>query len=330
LIVELRNLERADLNLLVTLQVLLEERSVSKAAERLFLTQSAMSKALGRLRTLFDDRLFTRSNAGMVPTPRAIAIAEQLPQVLGQLQQLVQPEAFDPLSYRGEFSIIIPEFVGFWALPELMARLTQAAPNIRVKAVSHAEHQLELLTSGELDFAVQVEQQYYPPDIHYMTVGFAPPVLITRKDHPLVGKELTWELIGQYPQVRLYIPDLLEAQFVAQSDSAFIQHESQVTPHFETEHLFTALQLVKRSDYILPGPPIFIEETDMSHDVVALALPSNEQLTLKYVLAYHERVLASKPHQFLQSILLESVESYRQSRGLPTLSDMREIHGLSC
>lgn len=328
LIVELRTLERADLNLLVTLQVLLEERSVSKAAERLYLTQSAMSKALGRLRDLFDDRLFTRSGAGMVPTPRALEIAKQLPLALGQLQQLVQPEHFDPSTYEGEFSVIIPEFVGFWALPELMVRLSDSAPHYRLKTVSHAEHQLDLLTRGEVDFAIQVEQQHYPADIDYITVGFAPPVLIARKDHPLVGKELTWDLIGRYPQVQLFIPDLLEAQFVAQSDSAFIQYETQVSPQFETEHLFTALQLVKRTDYLLPGPPIFIEETDMSRDIVALSLPGDEQLQLKYVLAFHERTANSKPHQFLKKVLLEAVEHYRESRGLPTLEDMRKIHQL--
>lgn len=73
-----RTLARIDLNLLVALQVLLEERNVSKAAERLFITQSAMSKTLGRLRELFDDPLFTRSSHGMVPTPRALDIQKKL------------------------------------------------------------------------------------------------------------------------------------------------------------------------------------------------------------------------------------------------------------
>ena len=68
---DIRDLGRLDLNLLVALEALLEERSVSKAAERLYITQSAMSKTLGRLRDLFDDQLFVRRGSGMVPTPRA-------------------------------------------------------------------------------------------------------------------------------------------------------------------------------------------------------------------------------------------------------------------
>ena len=68
---EIRDLGRLDLNLLVALEAMLEERSVSRAAERLFITQSAMSKTLGRLRELFNDPLFVRKGAAMMPTPRA-------------------------------------------------------------------------------------------------------------------------------------------------------------------------------------------------------------------------------------------------------------------
>ena len=68
---ETRELSRIDLNLLISLQVLLEEQNVSRAAERLFITQPAMSKTLARLREVFDDALFTRSSHGMRPTPRA-------------------------------------------------------------------------------------------------------------------------------------------------------------------------------------------------------------------------------------------------------------------
>lgn len=326
---DVRQLDRIDLNLLVTLQVLLEERSVSRAAERLFLTQSAMSKALGRLRDVFDDRLLTRTNSAMVPTPRALELAEQLPQILHSLEALVQPCAFNPMTYEGEFSIIIPEFVGFWALPEMMARLGKEAPGIRLTTASSAEHQLDLLAEGELDFAIQVEQQHYPPDIKVMTLGFAPPVLIARKGHPLEGQKLTWDMIVQYPQVRLFIPDLLEAQFVSQSDSAFIRYESTVAPHFETGHLFTALQVIKQTDCLLPGPPIFIEETDLSRDIVTLPLPDGETVMLRYVLAYHQRIGESKPHQFVKQCLIDTVDHYRAIRGLPTLAHMRDAHNLA-
>ena len=85
---------------------------------------------------------------------------------------------------------------------------------------------------------------------------------------------------------------------------------------------------MKRTDYLLPGPPIFIEETDLSREVVSLSLPGDEKLMLKYVLAFHERIKNSRPHQFLKQVLMETVEHYRTSRGLPPLAEMRRIHNL--
>lgn len=311
---DLKHLGRVDLNLLVTLQILLEERSVSRAAERLFLTQSAMSKSLGRLREMFDDPLFTRSAAGMVPTPRALEIAAQLPEMLDQLQHLIEPALFDPRHFKGEFIVVVPEFIGFWALPELMARLSELAPGIRLKAVSRAEHQLDMLASGELDFAIQVEQNFYPPEVTTTSLGSAAPVMFARKGHPLEGKKLTWEMVAAYPHMQLFMPDLKESLVVAQGENAFIRHEAVVTPQFETGHLFTALQVLKRTDYLLPGPPVFMAETTLSSGIISLPLPTDENLQVRYVLAEHARSQHSAPHQFFRQQLLETVEYYRSMR----------------
>ena len=99
-----RRLSRMDLNLLVAFQVLLEEQNVSKAAERLFITQSAMSKTLSRLRELFDDHLFTRSAQGMVPTPRAIELHAELEKVLLMIDSLVGEGDMGPRKLSGSIS----------------------------------------------------------------------------------------------------------------------------------------------------------------------------------------------------------------------------------
>ena len=85
----LNRLARIDLNLLVSLYVLLEEGSVSRAANRLSITQPAMSKTLGRLRETFDDPLFVRSKRGVQPTPRALSLVADLKTVLGQIDGLL-------------------------------------------------------------------------------------------------------------------------------------------------------------------------------------------------------------------------------------------------
>jgi DNA-binding transcriptional LysR family regulator len=101
-------LSRVDLNLLVSLAILLEERSVTRAAERLFITQPAMSKTLQRLRDLFDDELFIRSGRELVPTPRALEMQELLPELLGELEGIVKPREFDPASDSGVIYLATP------------------------------------------------------------------------------------------------------------------------------------------------------------------------------------------------------------------------------
>lgn len=94
---ELKNL---DLNLLKALHILLQEKNVSRAAERLHLTQPAVSSMLNRLRHHFDEPLFVRSSRGIVPTDRALSLAEPLKQIMSQIQMLVQPAEFDPKTFN--------------------------------------------------------------------------------------------------------------------------------------------------------------------------------------------------------------------------------------
>jgi DNA-binding transcriptional LysR family regulator len=145
---ETRDLARIDLNLLIALQVMLEERNVSRAAERLFITQPAMSKTLSRLREVFDDPLFTRSSHGMRPTPRALDLAAELETVLQGIQQLLAGHDFDPGVYRGEITIAISEYIGVWLLPPLINRLAFLAPRLTVKTITRVEHQLDMLALG--------------------------------------------------------------------------------------------------------------------------------------------------------------------------------------
>jgi len=101
----IHRLARTDLNLLVALQALLEEQNVSRAAERLYITQSAMSKTLSRLREMFDDPLFTRSSHGMVPSPLAIELHAQLEELLQRMDSLIGSHDLSPAHFKGRFRI---------------------------------------------------------------------------------------------------------------------------------------------------------------------------------------------------------------------------------
>jgi DNA-binding transcriptional LysR family regulator len=325
--VDIRELGRLDMNLLVALEVLLEERNVSRAAQRLFITQSAMSKTLGRLRELFDDPLFIRKSGGMVPTPRAEQLAGHLPQVLQAVQAMIQPVGFDPLSYEGEFDLMVQGHMGVWILPLLLERLRDTAPGLRLRTLSGGEASMEMLASGELDFVLQAEHKHYPPGFRLATLGYATPVLLARKGHPLEGQPVTWDLLASYPHVRLIIPELEDIQFQGQitslEQSEFYQRESRVIPHLSTDHLYTAIRVVLASDYLFPAPPLFMEQDELARELIALPLPDDEEIAIKYVMVSHQRIEHSPAHDFLRGEMLGVIEQFRHRYGLPCLEDLR-------
>src|SRR5512145_904779 len=125
------HLSRIDLNLLVLFHVVHEERHVARAAERLSLTPSAVSHALSRLRRLLNDPLFLRTPKGVVPTARAIALAEPIADVLARARNVIAAaEPFDPAKSKRRFIIGSPDGVSPVFLPPLLARLLRRAPGI--------------------------------------------------------------------------------------------------------------------------------------------------------------------------------------------------------
>ena len=112
---------------------------MSRAAERLYITQPAMSKTLSRLRQVFGDALFTRSSHGMQPTPRAKELGAGLSAILGDITQLVSGSRFDPASFRGEVTLALSEYIGVALLPPLMQRLQHLAPQLTIRVSTRVE-----------------------------------------------------------------------------------------------------------------------------------------------------------------------------------------------
>jgi DNA-binding transcriptional LysR family regulator len=129
------NLNALDLNLLVALDALLKEASVSRAARRIHLSQPATSHALQRLRELLRDPLLVRTGPGMELTPRALALRAPLAQALDQVRGLFIPEAFDAAQSERQFRLMMPDLAVELLMPSLMEKVTRLAPNIRIEVV---------------------------------------------------------------------------------------------------------------------------------------------------------------------------------------------------
>ncbi|MBY0296971.1 MAG: LysR family transcriptional regulator [Methylobacterium sp.] len=185
------DLARVDLNLLVALDALLAERSVTRAAARIGVGQSAMSSSLARLRALFDDALLTRAPEGMRPTPRALALAEPVRATLRQIQFLVRrEEAFDPRTVERTFTISLPDSTEVLLGPTLLAYLRAEAPGISLLLRSlDRTHVLEEIDADRIDLAVDLSfrgQQHHKQTLLYRDtyvclfnaalVGLTPPI----------------------------------------------------------------------------------------------------------------------------------------------------------
>ncbi|WP_317931375.1 LysR family transcriptional regulator [Halioxenophilus sp. WMMB6] len=301
---DLKSLVQTDLNLLVVLQVLLEEGSVSRAAQRLYLTQSAVSKALGRLRELYNDPLFTRSAQAMVPTPKALALQEQLPAVMTALNQLITPQEFNPATVRASIRMAVGEHAGIVLLPPLIERIQQDAPGLQLQALNRVEHQLDLLAAGELDFALHMQHQSYPSDFVYRTLLTSLPGLMVRAGHPLTNSLVSREEINQLKFVRLMMPDEKELEFLAQIDLGKLVSAEENTV-FQTSHIGTAIEVVRRTDCVLPIPKIMAIDKIITTGMAWLQFQPFANYAINYTLVNHVRTENSPLHRWLAEVIQE-------------------------
>lgn len=281
---------------------------MSKAASRMAITQPAMSKTLARLREAFNDPLFVRSKRGIQPTPRAESLVSELENILGSIENLLIEGEFSPLSYQGEVSIAISEYVGLSLLPALASKLQTIAPKLRVKTITRVEGQLEQLASGELDFAIQIERASYGPEYRMQPLGSSPLAIFVRRQHPLVDQGISIESLLQYPTINLYISDRENLELTIQNRYREVFGSAGMV---ETSHLLTALEILRETDYTLLCPAYLARNDGATRDVVALSLPPEHATIIDYALVAHERTQRSPLHQWLWSEIIDTVRNMR-------------------
>jgi LysR family transcriptional regulator, nod-box dependent transcriptional activator len=197
---------RFDLNLLLALEALLREKSVTRAAEQLFVSQPAMSAALAKLREYFGDPLLVRVGRDLELTPRGRSLLEPVSQMLANMQTVLGPrEMFDPLVEKRTFTIISPGDVTPWVLQPLMRRLEMAAPGIRIQVERPSVPGLARLAQGNVDLVLTLDGPdslplpNLPESICMAYLLAVRYVAIISANHPEIGSELTREQYLRLP-----------------------------------------------------------------------------------------------------------------------------------
>lgn len=303
-----RQLARTDLNLLLTLEVLLESQSVTEAARRLHLTQSAISKALGRLRQQFDDPLFHRASKGLVPTPFAQRLRQPLHDWLETAAGLFTREDFDPATWKGEFTIVAHDYLHVVLIPRLLARLREQAPHIALRVQSQYSHQLNGLALGELDFVLNLEFSDLATEFESETMYTDSPVILARMGHPLRRKRWTPDDLMRYPRIALRIPDM-EKFMMFQARGGQPPLSQRWPAAYETDNLTVALSTLARTDCLLPAGNLLTGLATRELNFKPLASTYTPPFKLVYCLVGHRRLRNSAPHQWLKQTIGQIFET---------------------
>lgn len=197
-------LQKFDLNLFRLLEALYEERSVSRAAERLFITPSAVSHSLRRLRLLLDDELFSRGPRGMVPTPRAHEVARRLHVLLPQLADVIKPSEFLPERSERVFAIACVPYLSTMLMPTLAMDMAVRAPNAHLDIRLLYSSVVDDLDSGRLDVALGNFRRV-PPRLIAEEILRDDYVWVMRTANPAFRHKPSLQMLSSVPHVDLLI-----------------------------------------------------------------------------------------------------------------------------
>lgn len=183
---------RPDLNLLVTLDVLLAEGSVAGAARRLRLSPSAMSRALARLRETTGDPLLVRAGRGLVPTPRALALRDQVGRLVEESEGVLRPaEALNLAALERTFTFRASDGFAETFGPALMARIGKEAPGVRLRFVQKVDKDSAPLREGAVDLEVGVIGAATGPEVRTQALFRDRFIGVVRRGHPLSKGRMT-------------------------------------------------------------------------------------------------------------------------------------------
>lgn len=200
------NLRSVDLNLLVVLDALLTEKHVTRAATKVGLSQSAMSSALRRLRTLMRDDLLIRNASGMEPTPRALQLEEPLRQLLRQAERLIKSDhSFDPGTTEQHYRLRMSDVLEYLLMPTLLAQLEREAPHVTLDVVHLPPRQTVIaLDADDIDVAVSMDLEHTSA-VRAMPLFDDRMVCVMARDHRHAADEMTMELFLELPHLKVSI-----------------------------------------------------------------------------------------------------------------------------
>lgn len=291
------NIAELDLNLLVALDALLREESVTQAARRLGKSQPALSHTLGRLRDVFDDQLLVPGKGGMKPTPKADSLRAPLERVLRQIESLISVETqFEPASTTRSFTIGCPDLFGI-VLESVVTWFAGQAPRAHFEMSSSNLDELEgALEAGRHEIVLGPVPDQATSQLRQRYVGKLEWCCLVRPDHPVLTGEFTLDNWVAFGHVMVAYGHRARSMVGAAIQSAGSSRRVAVTvPSF-----LAAASAVANTDYILTAPHMLAAHAGRQHGLVPVRPPIELPITHVGVM-WHERWDADAGHEWFRT-----------------------------
>ena len=295
----MKDIRTLDLNLLRVLDALLDERNVTRAAERLGFTQPAVSGMLTRLRESFDDPMFVRTQRGIVPTLRATELAGPVKQVLSDIESLLQPSDFDPARAAFTVTIAATDYALQAVIVPFLAKLRRRAPGIRVAIRPVEDDRVQMqFERGDLDLALMTPETALP-DLHARRLFNETYVCALREDHPDAGGAVT---LDRFCALDHALVSYSGERFRGVTDDvlAKLGHERRVV--LTVTSFLVLAEVLRTTDLIAVAPRrLFGTAEGLTVREPPIDIPGFTKIA-----AWHERTHRDPGHRWLRALLFET------------------------
>lgn len=290
-----------DLNLLRVFDAMMAERNVTRAAQRLFLSQPATSHALSRLRHEIGDPLFIRLGREMVPTAKAMTLAPTVRAMLEQLAEALEDTPFDPATATTTFRIGLVDVMEYLLAPKFARLIREEAPQIRfaIQSYDSASYQTQL-GNATLDIVIGLADPT-AQNIHSSKLAALSPVGLVRKNHPLTQGAPSVREFNQTPRLTTD----LRASRPQQAADATVKSAVD-DPIYTTAHFFSVPLLLANSDLLLITSQVVADLLCAQYPLVAVPLPSRHP-PLEPHIFWHQRTDNDPAQKWMRAKIIAAV-----------------------
>jgi DNA-binding transcriptional LysR family regulator len=299
------HLRNVDLNLLRTIQPLLEERHISRAAKRSFLSQPAMSRALNRLRETFGDPLLVRANGAYERTPRGERVLREIETIMRRIEVIVQDREFTPAQSRERFRVAMTDHGSTILLPYLLQRLREEAPHTELVLSAVGPQTFDDVSAGRLDLNLCAEG--VPPELESEMIFNLDFVCLIGSAQPVKTSRLTLKQYLQLPHAMILTGDGHQAMVDRPLAALGVKRRIALKMPFFIPAVFA----IAKTDLVLTVPRT-LAKIAAPKAGLRIINPPRELKPFPYFMSWHSRLTNEPAHAWLREQVRAVARSVRR------------------